>query len=304
MTRLAPSLLLLVTAAQAAAQEHVPVPAGPEVEDLVAALAAKDRDGAIGRIKGIFALMDDDRMVRTPAAFVDLVIGCPSKQIAAITDRPYKLFTYSWNCPAGEYQAQLAKDPESSYVEVIDPADGARLAKRTEARRLRPMAPPTAPMLPAPESPEARKARIEQRAAAELAALKVLEPQLKAGQLTDAAALTKDANFTTGYRDLAQSTFIAELDSDGLAGANEQLAWLTANIGTPASAECKQTRSDGAYGPTFFSSCRVVSQQPGHGYTAMVFFRDAKIAAIQFNYVNPAVFEKNREFLTSKAGAN
>jgi len=304
MSRLAPSLLLLATAAQAAAQEHVPVPAGPEVEGLVAALEAKDRDGAIGRIKGIFALMDDDRMVRTPAAFVDLVIGCPAKQTGANLSKYFQLYTYSWKCPNGEYQAQLGKDPESSYVEVVDPADAARLAKRAAAPPKMPMAPPTAPMLPARESPEARNARIEKAAAVELAALKVLEPQLKAGQLTDAAALTKDANFTTGYRDLAQSTFIAELDSDGLAGANEQLAWLTANIGTPASAECKQTRSDGAYGPTFFSSCRVVSQQPGHGYNAMVFFRDAKIAAIQFNYVNPAVFEKNREFLTSKAGAN
>ena len=52
----------------------MPLPAGPEVEGLVAALEAKDRDGAIGRIKGIFAMMDNDRMVRTPTAFVDLVI--------------------------------------------------------------------------------------------------------------------------------------------------------------------------------------------------------------------------------------
>lgn len=293
---------LLATAAPATAQEYVPVPAGPEVEGLVAALAAKDREGAIGRIKGIFAIQDEDRMVRTPAAFVDLVIGCPSKQVGAKISQYFQLYTYSWDCPNGEYQAQLGKDPESSYVEVVDPADAARLAKWAAA-------PPTRPMLPPPppprESPEVRNARIEQRAAAELVVLKALEPQLKAGRLTDDTLLAPKANFTTGYRDLAQSTFIAEIDSDGLAGANEQLAWLTANIGKPASVECKQTRSDNeAYGPTFFSSCRVISQQPGHGYTALVFFQNARISAIQFNYVNRAVFEKNRAFLTSKAGAN
>lgn len=305
MIRLAPSLLVLAAAAPAAAQEHVPVPAGPEVEGLVAALAAKDREGAIGRIKGIFAIQDEDRMVRTPAAFVDLVLGCPSKQIGAKVSKYFQLYTYSWDCPSGEYQAQLGKDPESSYVEVVDPADAARVAKWAEARRLRPMAPPSVAPPPAPESPEARTSRLEQRAAAELVVLKALEQQLKSGQLIDATMLAPRANFTTGYRDLAQSTFIAERDSDGLAGANEQLAWLTANIGKPASVECKQTRSDSdAFGPTFFNSCRVISQKPGHGYTALVFFQNAKITAIQFNYVNRAVFEKNRAFLTSKAGEN
>jgi hypothetical protein len=304
MLRLAPSLLLLATAAPAAAQEHVPVPAGPEVEGLVAALEAKDRDGAIGRIKGIFSLTGEERLVRTPTAFVDLVIGCPSKQIAAKIMPSFKLYTYSWNCPKGEYQAMLGKDPDSSYIEVVDPADAARLAQRKAAGPMRPMAPPPMPALMAPESPEARTARIEQRAAAELAALKALEPQLMAGQLTDAAALAPEANFTTGYRDIAQSTFVAEIDSDGLAGANEQLAWLTANLGKPASVECKQIRSDASpYGPNFFSTCRMLSERPGHGYSAMVFFRDAKIAAIQFNYVNPAVIEKIQKSLSSKAGA-
>ena len=298
-------VLLLAAAAPAAAQSHVPLPAGPEVEGLVAALEAKDRDGAIGRIKGIFALMDDDRMVRTPTAFVDLVIGCPSTQIGAKINKTFQLYTYSWNCPQGEYQAMLGKDPDSSYVEVVDPADAARLAKRAAAGPVRPMAPPPMPRMLAPENPEARKARIEQRAAAELAALKALEPQLKAGQLTDAAALAPKANFTTGYRDLVQSAFIAEMDSDGLAGANEQLAWLTANLGKPASVECKQIRDDsGQYGPSFFSTCRMLSEQMGHGYSAMVFFRDAKVASIQFSYVNPAVVEKMQKSLTSKAGAN
>lgn len=298
-------VLLLAAAAPAAAQSHVPLPAGPEVEGLVAALEANDRDGAIGRIKGIFALMDEDRMVRTPGAFVDLVIGCPSKQIAALNTTSFKLFTYSWNCPQGEYQAQLGKDPESSYVEVVDPADAARIAKRAVAPRTKPMLPPPMPALMDRESPEARKARIEQRAAAELAALKALEPQLKAGQLTDAAALAPKANFTTGYRDLVQRAFIAEMDSDGLSGANEQLAWLTANLGKPASVECKQIRDDSSqYGPSFFSTCRMLSEQMGHGYSAMVFFRDAKVASIQFSYVNPAVVEKMQKSLTSKAGAN
>lgn len=298
-------VLALATAAPAAAQGHVPVPAGPEVDGLVAALEAKDRDGAIGRIKGIFALMDQDRMVRTPAAFVDLVIGCPSQQIGAKITKYFQLYTYRWDCPQGEYQAQLGKDPDSSYVEVVDPADAVRLAKRAAAGPVRPMMPPPPPPLSTSESPEVRKARIEQRAAAELAALKALELQLKAGQLTDAAALAPKANFTTGYRDISQSAFIAEMDSDGLAGANEQLAWLTANLGKPASLECKQLRDDsGAYGPSFFSTCRMISERPGHGYAAMVFFRDAKIASIQFNYVNPVVFEKLQKSLTSKAGAN
>lgn len=296
---------LLAAAAPAAAQEHVPVAAGPEVDGLVAALEAKDRDGAIGRIKGVFALMDQDRMVRTPAAFVDLVIGCPAKQIAAFKTTNFKLYTYSWNCPAGEYQAQLGKDPESSYIEVVDPADAARLAKRAAAPRTKPMLPPPMPALKDRESPEARKARIEQRAAAELVALEALEPQLKTGQLTDASALAPGANFTTGYRDIAQSTFIAEMDGDGLSGANEQLAWLTANLGKPASVECRQVRDDsGAYGSSFFSTCRVLSERMGHGYSAMVFFRDAKVASIQFSYMNPAVIEKMQKSLTSKAGAN
>lgn len=295
-------LALLAAATPAVAQEHVPVAAGPEVDGLVAALEARDRDEAIGRIKGIFALMDDDRMVRTPTAFVDLVIGCPSQQIGAKITKTFQLYTYRWDCPQGEYQAMLGKDPESSYVEVVDPADAARLAKRSAAR---PMMPPPAPALRAAESPEARKARIEQGAAAELAALRALEPQLKAGQITDAAALAPKANFTTGYRDIAQSTFIAEMDSDGLAGANEQLAWLTASLGKPASVECKQIRDDSSpYGPYFFSTCRMLSERQGHGYAAMVFFRDAKVASIQFSYVNPAVIEKIQKSLTSKAGAN
>lgn len=297
--------LLLAAAAPAAAQSHVPVPAGPEVEGLVAALEAKDRDGAIGRIKGIFALQDQDRMVRTPAAFVDLVIGCPAKQIAAFNTTSFKLYTYSWNCPQGEYQAQLGKDPESSYVEVVDPADAARIARRAAAPRTKPMLPPPMPALMERESPEARKARVEQQAAAELAALKALEPQLKAGVLTDAAALAPGANFTTGYRDLAQSTFITEMDGDGLSGANEQLAWLTANLGKPATVDCRQIRDDsGAYGPFFFHTCRVLSERMGHGYSAMVSFRDAKLSSIQFSYVNPAVIEKIQKSLKSKAGEN
>lgn len=303
MRLVAPAILaMLATAAPAAADEHVPVPAGPEVEGLLAALEAKDRDGAIGRIKGIFALMDDDRLVRTPAAFVELVIGCPARQIDA-KGREYKLYTYRWDCPRGAYQAELGKDPDSSYVEVVDPADAARLAQRAAAGPMRPMAPPPMPARTAPESPEARKARIEQRAAAELAMVKALEPQLLAGRLTDAAAFVPRANFTTGYRDIAQSTFIVEQDGDGLDGANEQLAWLTANLGKPASVECKQTRSDsGAYDPFFFYSCRMNSEQPGHAYVAFVFFQNGKIGTMQFNYMNRAVAEKIQKSLQSKAG--
>jgi hypothetical protein len=300
--RLPALLLLLAAAAPAAADEHVPVPAGPEVEGLVAALEAKDRAAAIGRIKGIFSLTGEDRLVRTPVAFVDLVIGCPSKQIAARILPSFQLYTYSWNCPQGEYQAMLAKDPDSSYVEVVDPADSARIAQRKAAGPMRPMAPPPMPARMAPESPEARKARIEQRAAAELAAVKALEPQLRAGKLTDASAFVPNANFTTGYRDLAQSTFIAERDSDGLDGANEQLAWLTAVLGKPASVECQQIRTDaGSYGPNFFHTCRMLSETPQHGYSALVFFQDAKIAAIQFSYVNPVVIEKNLKSLAEKS---
>jgi hypothetical protein len=302
MLRLAPSLLLLAAAAPAAAQEHVPVPAGSEVEGLVAALEAKDRDRAIGRIKGIFSLTGEDRMVRTPTAFVDLVIGCPAKQIAAKINQYFQLYTYRWDCPQGEYQAQLGKDPDSSYVEVVDPADAARLAKRAAAEPMRPMAPPPMPVMMAPESPEVRNARIEQRAAAELAAVKALEPQLRAGKLTDASAFAPNANFTTGYRDIAYSTFIAEIDSDGLAGANQQLAWLTAVLGKPASVECRQIRDDrGADGLIIFHSCRMLSEVPQHGYSAMVFFEDAKIAAIQFSYVNPAVIDKIRKSLAEKS---
>jgi hypothetical protein len=300
--RLPALLLLLAAAAPAAAQEHVPVPAGPEVEGLVAALEAKDRDRAIGRIKGIFSLTGEDRLVRTPSAFVDLVIGCPAKQIAVFKTTSFNLYTYSWTCPAGEYQAQLGKDPASSYVEVVDPADAARIAQRKAAGPMRLVAPPPMPPLMAPESPEARKARIEQRAAAELAAVKALEPQLRAGKLTDASAFVPNPNFTTGYRDLAQSTFIAERDSDGLDGANEQLAWLTAVLGKPASLECRQVRDDrGAYGPMIFHSCQMLSVVPQHGYSALVFFEDAKIAAIQFSYVNPAVIDKIRKSLAEKS---
>jgi hypothetical protein len=296
---------LLAAAAPVAAEEHVPVPAGPEVEGLVAALEAKDRDGAIGRIKGIFSLTGEDRLVRTPSAFVDLVIGCPAKQIAAFKSTSFKLYTYSWTCPAGEYQAQLGKDPDSSYVEVVDPADAARIAQRKAAGPERLMAPSPMPPMIAPESPKARKARIEQRAAAELAMVKALEPQLLVGRLTDAAAFAPKANFTTGYRDIAQSTFIAEQDGDGLAAANEQLAWLTANLGKPASVTCKQTRSDSgsaAYDPYFFYSCRMNSEQLGHAYVVFVFMRDNKIGSMQFNYMNRAVAEKFRKSLTSKAG--
>ncbi|WP_143738123.1 hypothetical protein [Erythrobacter donghaensis] len=296
---------LLAATAPAAAEEHVPVSAGPEVDGLVAALEAKDRNGAIGRIKGIFALNDEDRMVRTPAAFVDLVIGCPAKQIAALNTTSFKLYTYRWDCAAGEYQAQLGKDPDSSYIEVVDPADAARIAKRAAAPRMKPMLPPPMPALMDRESPEARKARVEKTAAAELAALKALEPQLKAGVLTDAAALAPNANFTTGYRDIVQSAFIAEMDGDGLSGANEQLAWLTANLGKPDNVECRQIRNDSVPGdPFFIHTCRVLSEQMGHGYAAMVFFRDAKIASIQFNYVNAAVVEKIQKSLSSKAGGN
>ena len=301
-TLLAALLAIIAWAAPAAAQEHVPVPPGPEVEELVAALEAKDRAGAIARIKGIFALMDEDRIVRTPTAFVDLVIGCPAQQIDAKISQYFKLYTYRWDCPQGPYQASLGKDPESSYVEVVDPADAARLAQRAAAGPVRPMAPPSLPGMLATESAEARNARIEQAAAAELATLKALEPQLKAGRLTDAAALAPMANVTTGYRDIAQSTFIAEQDGDGLAAANQQLDWLTTNLGPAASVQCKQTRSEVGGIATYFSSCSVISERPRHAYVAFVFFRDAKIASIQFNYVNPEVYEKIRASLT-QAGA-
>lgn len=301
MRVLATLIAMLASAAPAAAQEHVPVPAGPEVEGLVAALAAKDRDGAIGRIKGIFALMDRDRMVRTPAAFVDLVIGCPSKQIDAQVDKFLEFYTYRWDCPKGEYQALLGKDPESSYVEVMDPADAARLAQRAAAPPVQQMLPP---MLE-PESSEVRKARVERLAAAELAALKALESQLKAGRLTEASAVTVNANFTTGYRDYSQSTFISQMDGDGIAAANEQLSWMTMNLGKPTSAACEQKRIEiSSAEATFFSSCTVKTERPGHGYTALVAFQGSKIASIQFNYMNRDVFEKNRAFLTSNAGAN
>jgi hypothetical protein len=105
---------------------------------------------------------------------------------------------------------------------------------------------------------------------------------------------------------LAQSTFITELDGDGMQAANSQLAWLSESLGEPDTVECRQTRSEiGTTGYiSFFSSCTVRSERPGHGYTALVFFRDAKIASIQFNYVNPMVFEKNREFIEARGGAN
>lgn len=297
-------LVLVVSVSPAAAEEYRPVETGPEVKELLDALDRQDRESAISKIKGIFALADDDRFVRTPSAFVDLVIGCPSTQIGANIGTVFKLYTYRWDCPNGQYQAELGKDPESTYVEVVDPADEAHLAKREATRSSVPMMipPPPTPL----ESTEEIKARMERRGIAELAVLKMLEPLLKAGGLTDEFALAQRANFQTGYRDYAQNTFIAEMDGDGLEAANKQLAWMTENLGRPASAECRQERSEiRAHGYiTFFSNCTVKSSRPGHGYTAIVFFRDAKVSSIQFNYMNREVFERNRDYLTSRARGN
>ena len=294
-------LFVLAQASTLVAQDHTPVSPGPEIEGLLEALANNDRDGSIGKIKGIFALADDhnDRFVRTPAAFVDLVIGCPVTQTEARVSDFFSLYTYRWECPSGVYQAELGKDPDSSYVEVVDPADEARLALRASQPMVMPMAPP--PIKTAADL----RAEQEERGRQELVALRLLEPQLRAGTL-NAGSLASRSNFTTGYRDLAQSTFIAEMDNDGLEGGNAQLAWLKDTLGKPASVECKQTRDE--IGPTkfltFFSSCTVKTERPGHAYTAFVFFRDAKISSIQFNYMNRKVFELNKEYIMSRGRQN
>lgn len=284
-----------------AAQEHTPVPAGPEVESLIEVLAQNEREAAIRKIKGIFALADDhnDRLVRTPAAFVELVIGCPANQIEARESRFFKLYTYRWNCPSGVYQAMLGKDPDSSYVEVVDPADEERLAQRAKN-------PPVMPMAPPPIKSDADiRAEQEERGRREKVALMALKPQFMAGEL-DEGSVALRSNFQTGYRDMAQSTFIAELDSDGLAGANEQLNWLEDTLGKAQSVECKQTRSE--IGPTgyvtFFSSCTVKTDRPGHAYTALINFRDAKIGSIQFNYMNRKVFELNKDYIMTRGRQN
>ncbi|MEM6476713.1 MAG: hypothetical protein AAF687_11150 [Pseudomonadota bacterium] len=320
-----PWILFAVFAAPAAAQDPEPVSSasaspGPEIEAVLDALNKGDREGALDRITSIEKYRNYDRTVRTPAAFVDWVIGCPASQVAVDATAFRQHYIYRWDCPTGAYEARLTKHYNDPFVWIIDPVDEAGMAvrkadaeaeaealekalalaeKRREAeastgQTKRPMF-QTIAAPPPPESPEERQARLDKLHAARSVILETLEPQIRAGRFNAKDSPFKsDITFVTGYIVGPKYTFITRHDAVGLDAGDAQLEWLRANLGETKSVDCQQDRTERANGyVAYLNLCKVTTEDAGHAYNALVVFDGEEISDIRINYSTPATRAKS-----------
>jgi hypothetical protein len=299
--RLGFALLLAISLSSSAMAEESVVLLESEVVDLIADIESGRRDQAIERISGVFSLSGEPRQVRTSSEFVDVLLGCKSTVVKSRSMGKFSVHTLNWICDGKIYEVMLGKDPDSGYIEIAEFSDEDRMRERESKRKLAPRA--VMPMLP--ESPEDRRLRLDRQKAADLNILAALEATFKANSIEPLLSVTKSTtNFRLGLRDMATSTFISEMDGEGVEEAKRQFEWLKTNLGENVFVECRQKPlSDKEFlRDSTFKSCTVKTDRHGHGFTAIYETKDDAIRWIEFSYVNEKWFSKNEDYLR-KSGA-
>lgn len=249
---------------------------------LIADLAAGNRQAAINRISSVESITDLPMPVTNRIQFVDRVLGCPAQVVRQSTLAGTPLLDVEWRCATGKITARLGSVVSPRYIEVIDVADEAELARRATQRMLPSVPPPAPPARTAvsPEQAAAAQERARQLAAQQAQVLSNLGAAVQAGALDGVAdSLTAGTQFTYGYRDPFNSVNINDLQGSGIGAGREQLAAAIAQLGTPIDHSCEPGR---------INVCRWSFAGGDRSLLALIFFRGgSRIANVQWLYTTP-----------------
>ena len=244
------------------------------VTKLIEDLEAGNSEAAVARIRSIETLTGRPRLVTTSRQFVERMRGCKLVSRNGSGEPTFKIERTEWACTDGAYEVAFVGEPGTSYVTVAEFSDPTRVAER----KARPAVAPPAPMIMAPPTRE-------QQAAQESEQARILEAfglAVGKGDLANMAAyIAPTTRFALGYRDVANSTTVIEMDGDGIEEGQRQIDWLAETFGQPTSTNC------GREGVV--ARCLLRFAKPG---SVLIFpgIWKGKVLNVQFLYVNEKVF--------------
>lgn len=286
--------LLAVSATHCAAAANNTVSVQPEVQSLLDDIEAGRRDAAVERISGIFSITGEPRLITSRGDFVDKLLNCKKTNVVQSGSRTLIWYNVRWDCKGVVFESGIGKDPNSSYVEVIDFADEARLAERASASK-NDIA--LAPRM-IDESTEEMAARAEREKADRTAILSELERAFLQNSLEPVASrIDPETNFRLGYRDMAAKVFVSDMDGNGKGAGEAQMAWLLTNLGKANSASCTPRPLNEKFADVVLTTCSVKTERPAHGYSVMFHIKGSQLAWLEFSYMNETFIKKNIEYL-------
>lgn len=259
---------LLAGLSLASAAEAAPAVTGDAAVDaLVDDIAQGRRDAAVARISSIETITGMERLVTTPAQFVDRLLGCKG---ASVKYRP-AFVTVKWTCPDGVYQSLFDATWRPPYITVAEFMDAKRIALMSDPNR-KVVAPPAPP--PLPPGPAAPLPVPSFNAAALFVnAVRGDEPE------NFAALFRPDARVSSSRRDLVAKVNVTELDGEGPGAALYQLTALRARMGMIGEIPC--------HSQSGVMVCSIQRPSGPGGAIAMLFGDGDTISGMQLIFVSP-----------------
>ncbi|MEM6475532.1 MAG: hypothetical protein AAF687_05135, partial [Pseudomonadota bacterium] len=175
------------------------------------------------------------RIVTTPAAFVDRMLGC------SMTDKNSRQFGIestshrtTWQCEDGEYRVDFFTLKDKPYVEVAEFADAERVAE-LKANIARPSMPPPAP----PFDIKAFERNRAKQKAMDAKVCNALGEAVVSGSAEGLADFTNEkSRFAFGFYNPFTKATMVESDGDGPAAAQPWVDYVRETLGAPNSFTC------------------------------------------------------------------
>lgn len=226
------------------------------VDFLIADIAERRRGQAIDRISGVSSVTGRNQIVRTPAQFVDRLLGCTTIQSSAKTLGKY-YFRVEWLCGGKRYFADFDTLHTRPYVEVM---------LEDESTAKMPAVAP-APPLPGPDRhvPPAKEF------------IDTIARSLMVDEHRRLLAWMKsDTIVSLARRDNSNNVDVYEREDLGPAAISPIVEASFKRVGKPVSFECAQER----YGGT----CKFLFDKPGVALTCWIGAYSGRINAIRFTW--------------------
>lgn len=248
------SFLCLSTAPCEGVRNAAVITGQSAIDSLIADISERRRDRAIARVSDVITVTGRSRIVRTPAQFVDRLLGCVSVP-SSVRQVGRDYFQIDWVCGKKKYFAYLDADFMKPYIVVM---------LEDEITAMEPVYAP-APPLPGPD--------------------RHVPPSLElinsiAGSLltADQGAVRYKANPQTSVslarRDRSHNVVVYERDELGPGAIAPITRAAFDRVGKPVSFECVQER----YGGT----CKFIFDRPGVALTCWIGTYDGVLNAIRF----------------------
>lgn len=263
-------------------------PARTPVDDLADHLAKGQRDEAIRIVARVETMTGLPRIVTTPTAFVDRMMGCEMTHNKAVPLGKDYYHKTRWKCDDGEYHVDMFTLTGRPIVEVAEFSDPARIASL--AANPRPTVPPPAPPAP-PKNPQILARQQAEARAVATQLCNALGTAMVSGKADGLADLTTEqSRYVFAFHDPFAKAQFVERDGEGLTAAQEMIDHARNVLGKPRKFTCNGSMVKWDYGRT--------------DRTGFAFFtsRGGKIGTVDMRYgTREKLFEAQRNAAEASA---